>query len=188
MLLGMLGLLGLIICLGLFITRAVKRKPKKPFGIGILLCLVLFTVGVAIDSGNGDREPIQLEAPEQSASMEPLSEPNPEEAEPSPAPPSAPSDPVTPPSTPEPAPEPEPAPAPAPAPEPTPEPAPEPAPEAVPETPAGTDYVLNTNTMKFHYPSCHHADRISQENRASFTGTRDQLLAKNYAPCGVCNP
>lgn len=186
MLLGMLGLLGLIICLGLFIARAVKRKPKKPFGIGILLCLVLFTVGVAIDSGSGDREPIQLEAPEQSASMEPLSEKDPEAS--SPAPPSAPSDPVTPPSAPEPAPEPEPEPAPVPAPEPTPEPAPEPAPEAVPETPAGTDYVLNTNTMKFHYPSCHHADRISEENRASFTGTRDQLLAKNYAPCGVCNP
>lgn len=186
MLLGMLGLLGLIICMGLFIARAIKRKPKKPFGIGILLCLVLVTVGVAIDSGSGDREPIQLEAPEQSASMEPLPETDPEAS--SPAPPSAPSDPVTSPSTPEPAPEPEPEPAPAPAPEPTPEPAPEPAPEAVPETPAGTDYVLNTNTMKFHYPSCHHADRISQENRASFTGTRDQLLAKNYAPCGVCDP
>lgn len=186
MLLGMLGLLGLIICLGLFIARAVKRKPKKPFGIGILLCLVLFTVGVAIDSGNGDREPIQLEAPEQSASMEPLSETDPEEV--SPAPPSAPSDPVTPPSTPEPAPEPapEPEPSPAPVPEPTPEPAPEPA--AVPETPVGTDYILNTNTMKFHYPSCRHADRISEENRTSFTGTRDQLLAKNYDPCGVCNP
>lgn len=286
MLLGMLGLLGLIICLVLFVVRAVQRKPKKPFGVGMLLCLVVFTVGVAMDSGPRKSEAIQLEEPVQETklSMDALldtieadmddaydghtithdtdkltvnvwrnsitetadtilagsSDPKdedwtwlktetedtvrnicntikksdspslslelnvlddtdhsrtlltftnsgisydivadtpvkeeeppaetpaaPEETKPeapeAPASPSAPSDPVTPPS----------------------------APETAPVQSAGIEYVLNTNTMKFHLPGCRDVNRISAQNRASFTGTRDQLLAKQYDPCGHCNP
>lgn len=53
---------------------------------------------------------------------------------------------------------------------------------------SGTTYVLNTNTMKFHYSSCRSADKISAENRSSFTGTRTEVMAQGYSPCGNCDP
>lgn len=58
------------------------------------------------------------------------------------------------------------------------------------ETPSseGTKYILNTNTMKFHYPSCSSADSISKNNRAEYTGTRDELIDQGYSPCGRCHP
>lgn len=52
----------------------------------------------------------------------------------------------------------------------------------------GTTYILNTNTMKFHYPSCSSADSISENNRAEYTGTRDELIDKGYSPCSRCHP
>lgn len=53
---------------------------------------------------------------------------------------------------------------------------------------AGTDYVLNTNTKKFHYPSCKSAKTIKDKNRDEYTGTRDELIAMGYSPCGNCDP
>lgn len=50
------------------------------------------------------------------------------------------------------------------------------------------DYVLNTNTKKFHYPDCSSADDIKAENRDTYTGTRDELIAQHYEPCGRCDP
>ncbi len=50
------------------------------------------------------------------------------------------------------------------------------------------DYVLNTDTKKFHKPSCSHADRIKAENRQNYSGTRDGLIADGYEPCKVCKP
>ena len=49
-------------------------------------------------------------------------------------------------------------------------------------------YVLNTKTKKFHYPSCRDVDKIKDENRQDYTGTRDELLSWDYDPCGHCNP
>ncbi len=49
-------------------------------------------------------------------------------------------------------------------------------------------YICNTNSQKFHYPSCQHAKRIKAENRMEFNGTRDQLIIKGYSPCGTCDP
>ena len=51
-----------------------------------------------------------------------------------------------------------------------------------------TDYVINTNTNKFHYPSCSSVDQMSEENKQFFTGSRDDLVAQGYSPCGRCNP
>ena len=55
---------------------------------------------------------------------------------------------------------------------------------------ANTDvaYVLNTNSMKFHYPTCSSAKTISPENYAESNKTRDQLIADGYDPCGRCHP
>ena len=55
-------------------------------------------------------------------------------------------------------------------------------------TSSGTDYVLNTNTHKFHYPSCSSVSDIKQENIGYFTGSRDEVIAQGYKPCGRCKP
>ena len=49
-------------------------------------------------------------------------------------------------------------------------------------------YVLNTGTRKFHFPSCTSAHKISAENRSEFAGTREELIAQGYSPCGNCKP
>ena len=51
-----------------------------------------------------------------------------------------------------------------------------------------SDFVLNTNTKKFHLPSCGNADKIQKENKENFTGDRQQLVKNGYEPCGSCNP
>lgn len=50
------------------------------------------------------------------------------------------------------------------------------------------DYVLNTNSKKFHYPSCSSAKQTKDSNKAYFTGTRDEVIKKGYSPCGRCCP
>lgn len=68
---------------------------------------------------------------------------------------------------------------------------PAPAQEETPaEQPAANvfTYVINTDSGKFHYPSCSSAKRISDANRSEYTGTRDDLIAQGYDPCERCNP
>lgn len=50
------------------------------------------------------------------------------------------------------------------------------------------EYVLNTNSHRFHYPSCQSAASIAPGNRDVFHGTRDELIQQGYKPCGVCKP
>ena len=49
-------------------------------------------------------------------------------------------------------------------------------------------YILNTNTKKFHSPSCSGASDIKSENKEEYTGTRTELIAQGYEPCGRCKP
>jgi len=55
------------------------------------------------------------------------------------------------------------------------------------EAPAVT-YVLNTNTHKFHLPTCPSVDDMKPKNREDFYGTRDAAIAAGYQPCGRCHP
>lgn len=55
-------------------------------------------------------------------------------------------------------------------------------------TQASYDYIVNTNTGKFHYSSCSQAGRIKEENKAVIHGTSDELESMGYTPCGKCNP
>lgn len=50
------------------------------------------------------------------------------------------------------------------------------------------DYVLNTSSHKFHLPSCSSVETMSEKNREDYHGTREELLAQGYEPCGSCNP
>ena len=49
-------------------------------------------------------------------------------------------------------------------------------------------YILNTNSHKFHNPSCARVDDIKETNRQDYTGDRDSLIAQGYEPCARCNP
>lgn len=50
------------------------------------------------------------------------------------------------------------------------------------------EFVLNTNSKKFHLPSCSGASSMSEKNRKEFSGTRDTLIKQGYEPCSQCNP
>lgn len=53
---------------------------------------------------------------------------------------------------------------------------------------AEEDYILNTNTKKFHHPSCKSAKRTKNENKQEFHGTKQELLSMGYKACKNCNP
>ncbi|MBQ5746606.1 MAG: MBL fold metallo-hydrolase [Clostridia bacterium] len=53
---------------------------------------------------------------------------------------------------------------------------------------SSVNYLLNTNTKKFHYPECRSAKTIKEENNKIFSGDRETLISEGYSPCGNCNP
>lgn len=62
------------------------------------------------------------------------------------------------------------------------------APETSGPASSGTTYVVNTNTGKFHYPSCSSVSQMANHNRWDYTGSRDELIARGFEPCQRCNP
>ena len=81
------------------------------------------------------------------------------------------------------------------APKPTPTPTPTPGPTLTPiPMPANVisestfSYVLNTNTKKFHYPDCRSVGQMKEKNKYYFDGTRSEVIAMGYSPCGNCHP
>lgn len=65
----------------------------------------------------------------------------------------------------------------------TPKPTAKPRPTQAPQT-----YVLNTNTGKFHKPSCASVDQIKDKNKLVTTAPRSDILSWGYSPCKRCNP
>ncbi len=49
-------------------------------------------------------------------------------------------------------------------------------------------YILNTNNKKFHKPDCASVNQMSEGNKAEYTGSREDLMAQGYSPCGSCKP
>ena len=60
--------------------------------------------------------------------------------------------------------------------------------ELQPSPSSAVTYVLNTNTHKFHRPSCSSVKDIKSKNRKDFSGTREEAIAAGYDPCGRCHP
>ncbi len=64
---------------------------------------------------------------------------------------------------------------------------PSPARDTPADDPPGDDigytYVLNTNTKKYHRPSCRDVKRIKPENYAT-----SSTIPPGYSPCGHCHP
>ncbi len=50
------------------------------------------------------------------------------------------------------------------------------------------DYVLNTNSKKFHNPNCASVSKMKDSNKQLFSGSREELISQGYAPCSNCNP
>ncbi len=49
-------------------------------------------------------------------------------------------------------------------------------------------YVLNTNTKKFHLPSCSSVKDMKDKNKQEVTCSRDEVIDMGYVPCKRCNP
>ena len=49
-------------------------------------------------------------------------------------------------------------------------------------------YILNVNSNKFHKTTCKQANDISEKNKRTFSGTRQELINKGYQPCKSCKP
>ena len=49
-------------------------------------------------------------------------------------------------------------------------------------------YILNTNTMKVHLPTCRHAENIADSNREESDKTEEELTKEGYVGCLVCDP
>lgn len=191
----------------LFIVALIRGTPKKKFGIGILVCFLLFVVAAVADPVEKDdgqdvsQRTIVSEQSPDPESLKPTATPKPTNtptptASPAPTP------------TPEPTLSPTPAPTPAPTPDPTPEPTPSPEPTPQPERPSsgnggnGSNFdtydnpeqqqtdaarVLNTNTMKIHYPSCSEVKKIAPQNYSTSNLTESELIAQGYTTCGRCH-
>jgi len=47
-------------------------------------------------------------------------------------------------------------------------------------------YIINTNTKKFHLPSCSGVKDMNKENKKTVTETREELESQGYSACGWC--
>ena len=52
--------------------------------------------------------------------------------------------------------------------------------------PGVRSFVLNTNSHKYHKPTCGSVGEISPEHRRDYTGTVEEVEAMGYEPCGLC--
>lgn len=71
---------------------------------------------------------------------------------------------------------------------PTPSPEPEKQEPVTGSEASQADYILNTNTKKFHYPTCSSVNNMKEKNKQEFFGTRDEAISNGYSPCGRCKP
>ena len=56
------------------------------------------------------------------------------------------------------------------------------------QNPTSVTYVLNTRSMKFHYPDCKSVNDMKPKNRQDVDWTREECIEAGYKPCGNCKP
>ena len=49
-------------------------------------------------------------------------------------------------------------------------------------------YILNTESMKFHLPTCHNAPDEGSDNYYATDATREEIIDFGYDACGTCKP
>ena len=50
------------------------------------------------------------------------------------------------------------------------------------------EYVINSNTRKFHKTSCGSVEQMQEENRVYSSQSRQELIEGGYEPCQRCRP
>lgn len=50
------------------------------------------------------------------------------------------------------------------------------------------EYILNTNTRKFHLSNCPSVASMKDKNKEEYYGPRENLIEEGYAPCQNCMP
>ena len=60
--------------------------------------------------------------------------------------------------------------------------------EVLPEDPPEVTYILNTNSRKFHKPSCRSVELMKPENVQAASASREEVMEMGYTPCGNCKP
>ena len=51
-----------------------------------------------------------------------------------------------------------------------------------------SNYILNTRSDKFHYPYCSSVKQMSEKNKRTYSGTREEVINQGFSPCKRCNP
>ncbi|MCM1092000.1 MAG: DNA/RNA non-specific endonuclease [Muribaculum sp.] len=49
-------------------------------------------------------------------------------------------------------------------------------------------YVLNTNSKKFHLPTCESVSDMKEKNKKEVLDSRDKIIMDGYSPCQRCSP
>lgn len=60
--------------------------------------------------------------------------------------------------------------------------------QSAPEQANLSEYVLNTNTHRFHLPSCSSVSQMKESSKELSQKSREELLEEGYEPCKNCNP
>ena len=60
--------------------------------------------------------------------------------------------------------------------------------KVLPEDPPEVTYILNTNSRKFHKPSCRSVELMEPENYQETSASREDALEMDCTPCGNCKP
>ena len=60
--------------------------------------------------------------------------------------------------------------------------------EVLQENTPEVTYILNTNSRKFHKPSCRSVELMKSENVRETSASREEVLEMGYTPCGNCKP
>lgn len=47
-------------------------------------------------------------------------------------------------------------------------------------------FIVNTNTKKFHLPSCASVNSMKEKNKMTYEGTAEELIDQGYKPCQNC--
>ena len=71
---------------------------------------------------------------------------------------------------------------------PTPSPEPEKQEPATGSEASQADYILNTNTKKFHYPTCSSVNDMRKRTSRSSSAPVMRPISNGYSPCGRCKP
>ena len=56
------------------------------------------------------------------------------------------------------------------------------------QTPIQQTYIINKKSKVFHLPTCLGVQSMKDSNKISLDGTREELIAMGYHPCGNCKP